>query len=265
MLHRFKEIDICYNYDGSFYGMLSCVFESFEKNEMPLQISSEGSSLFPIKQIQSDENKAERILKAVKLKIGSDALNYIKLSFLAKIDQKELALIHFLKYGFFYGHKFIEVINTGFSPCRRVIACSTKNSFIAKIAKGVDLLTLEAQRFIQFIRFSDFNGALISTIKPEHIVLPLLADHFIERYINEQFLIYDKTHRMGLIYTDHKARIEFLEDYAMPNLTEEEKSYQKLWRLFYDTVAIKERRNERCRMNFMPKKYWKNMTEFLKD
>ena len=147
----------------------------------------------------------------------------------------------------------------------RKVRSAAKNSFIAKIAKGVDLLTLEAQRFIQFIRFSDFNGALISTIKPEHIVLPLLADHFIERYINEQFLIYDKTHRMGLIYTDHKARIEFLEDYAMPNLTEEEKSYQKLWRLFYDTVAIKERRNERCRMNFMPKKYWKNMTEFLKD
>ena len=32
-------------------------------------------------------------------------------------------------------------------------------------------------------------------------------------------------------------------------------------RRFYDTIAIRERENPRCRMNHMPKKYWKNMVE----
>jgi len=112
------------------------------------------------------------------------------------------------------------------------------------------------------VRFSEVNGALVSIIEPEHQVLPLLAEHFVERFPNEQFLIYDKTHSLGLIYTDKQAKIEHIESYQMPKLSDEEKEYQKLWKLFYDTIAIAERKNDRCRMSFMPKKYWKNLTEF---
>jgi len=259
----FKAVDVCYMYDGSFYGMLSCVFESFELKEMPVQITSSEFSLFRIKYIETDEAKAQRILKGVAIKIGGEALKHIKLSFLANIENKEIALIHFLIEGFKYGRKFIQRIYTGFSPPSKVVVASAiNNPYIAKLSKGIDLLTLEGHKFVQFVRFSEINGALVSIIEPENNVLPLLAEHFIDRFINEQFLIYDKTRKLGLIYTDNKARIEFI-DYEMPVLSKEEKDYQKLWRLFYNTIAIKERKNERCRMNFMPKKYWKNMTEFL--
>jgi len=267
----FKNIDICYKYDGSFYGMLSCVFEAFEKKEMPIQIISEGLSLFAIKNIQTDEIKAQRILKAIPHKINYEALEYVKLSFLANIEGKEIALIHFLKEGFNkIGRKFIEVIRTGFSPAKTVVNAGLKNDYIKKLQKGIDLLALEAQRFIQFVRFNEIkystkSSTLVSIIEPVNNVLPLLAEHFIDRYPNEQFLIYDKTHSLGLLHVDHKASIEYIENYELPTLGQQEKDYQKLWRLFYNTVAIEERRNERCRMNFMPKKYWKNMTEFLED
>ena len=33
------------------------------------------------------------------------------------------------------------------------------------------------------------------------------------------------------------------------------------WKDFYKTIGIKERKNDRCRMNFMPKKYWKYILE----
>ena len=46
------------------------------------------------------------------------------------------------------------------------------------------------------------------------------------------------------------------------NLSENEKEYRRLWKQFYDTVEIKERHNERCRMTLMPKRYWKYLTEF---
>lgn len=35
-----------------------------------------------------------------------------------------------------------------------------------------------------------------------------------------------------------------------------------LWKRFYDTIAIKERLNPKCRMTQMPQRYWKTMTEF---
>lgn len=42
---------------------------------------------------------------------------------------------------------------------------------------------------------------------------------------------------------------------------EQEENIKKLWTTFFNTIGIKERRNKRCQMNFMPKKYWKYMTE----
>jgi len=263
--NNFKAVDICYQYDGSFHGMLSCVFESFENKEIPVQITCDGFSLFNTKYIHTDETKAKRILKSIPQKISPRTLDYVKCSYLANIEDKEIALIHFLREGYKRGKRFIDVINTGFSPSRTLVAGALENQYAAKIHKGVDLLALEAHRFVQFVRFSDIDGALIGIIEPEHNVLPLMAEHFTDRYPNDNFLIYDKNRRLGLMYTDRQVRIEHIENYQLPALSQEEKDYQKLWRLFYDTIAIKERRNERCRMNFMPKKYWKNMTEFLKE
>ena len=262
-MNIFKTRDICYMYDGSFYGMLCCIFEAFEKKELPTEIKCIGFSMFDIKNIVTDDKKAERILKAIPLKINSDTLEYVKFSFLSNIKEKEIALIHFLNEGFECGNKFIQTIKTGFSCERKIVTGALKNMHLEKIQKGIDLLTLESQRFIQFIRFSDIKGTLISIIEPENNILPLIASHFVERFINEQFLIYDKTHQMSLLYANGKISIEQIKNYQMPTLSQEEKNYQKLWKLFYDTIAIKERENEKCRMNFMPKKYWKNMTEFL--
>ena len=36
-------------------------------------------------------------------------------------------------------------------------------------------------------------------------------------------------------------------------------------RRFYDTIAIRERENPRCRMTNMPKRFWGTMTEFQPD
>ena len=39
-------------------------------------------------------------------------------------------------------------------------------------------------------------------------------------------------------------------------------AYRKLWRSFYDTIAIEGRYNPKCRLTHMPKRYWNMMTEF---
>ena len=64
-MRDFKTVDICYKYDGSFFGMLSCVFESFERKEIPVQITCGDFSLFENRYIAADESKAERILRAI--------------------------------------------------------------------------------------------------------------------------------------------------------------------------------------------------------
>ena len=47
----------------------------------------------------------------------------------------------------------------------------------------------------------------------------------------------------------------------VPTISEREKEYQQLWKTFFQTIAIEERKNPRLQMQFMPKKYWKDLVE----
>ena len=53
----------------------------------------------------------------------------------------------------------------------------------------------ELEKLRGFVRFSDYNGVLGSEIEPKNRVLPLLRRHFCDRYANESFFIYDRTHK----------------------------------------------------------------------
>ena len=81
------------------------------------------------------------------------------------------------------------------------------------------------------------------------------------RYRNEDFLIFDKTHKVALIHEKRALRIVAAEHIDFPAVSEEEARYRALWKHFYDTVSIQGRENPRCRMTHMPKRYWENMVE----
>jgi len=261
---NFTPTNTCYKYDGSFYGMLSCIFESFSKKELPIEITTfDRATLFTVKIIETNENWAKRILDSIPLKINALALENIKLAYLTDYEHKELGVLHFLISGYKYGKNFIQTIRSVPNPEKIFTAGVLDNPHISGMQKAIDLLTLEAHRFVMFVRFSQVNGALVSIIEPQNNILPLLVDHFTQRFRNEQFLIYDKTHSLGLLYLNKKPTIEHIENFEMPDLDEHEKQYQKLWQIFFNSVAIKERINPRCQNNFLPKKYRNNMTEFM--
>ena len=113
-----------------------------------------------------------------------------------------------------------------------------------------------------FIRFSEQEGVLIAEIEPKNRVLPLLRRHFCDRYRNERFFLYDRTHQEALFYAEGRSAVRPLEHFQMAPPDEAEARYRLLWKRFYDTIAIRERENPRCRMTHMPKRYWGTMTEF---
>ena len=90
----------------------------------------------------------------------------------------------------------------------------------------------------------------------------LLRRHFCDRYRNERFFLYDRTHQEALFYAEGRSAVRPLEHFQMAPPDEAEARYRLLWKRFYDTIAIRERENPRCRMTHMPKRYWGTMTEF---
>lgn len=241
-----------YRYDGTFEGLLCCVFESYRKKEIPEDIFGPDAppTLFPEREIETDSERARRVLVSIPKKMGEDVPGFIRRAFLTCLPKKELRILLFLRKGY---------------ECGPVVLKLVTDDAVEPLVKAVQHLESEAHLLKGFLRFSDFSGALVAEIKPKNLVLPLLMRHFCERYPEEQFLIYDKAHGMALIYHPHHAEIVPIESLALPEPDEKERSYRELWRMFYKTIEVEGRHNPRCRMSHMPKRYWDCMTEFQRD
>ena len=82
--------------------------------------------------------------------------------------------------------------------------------------------------------------------------------HFKRRLVNEKFVIADIVRNKAVIYNGERGNFF---DFEMSEDMKTDDSYIDLWLSFYDAVAIDERKNEKLRMQNMPKKYWKNLPE----
>ncbi len=244
--------NLIYTYDGSFDGLMCCVFESYDKDEIPSDIVSVNSpeiTFLPVKEIETDLHKSKRVLASIPGKIGTSAFDFIRNAFLTCIPQKELHILLFLRLGYKHGQSVMTML---------------ANDTVDILSKAVRHLKNESHLLTGFIRFSVMSGVLVSEIEPKNFVLPLLTQHFCERYPEERFMIYDVTHGAALIYQPYKAKIIPIEDFQMPDPDEDEQFFRELWKLFYNTIEVQGRHNEKCRMSHMPKRYWKYMTEFSK-
>lgn len=241
---------LIYKYDGSFEGLMCCVFESYERNEVPDKIYGPDYfqlTFFPVKEIQTDEKKAQRVLSSIPKKMSSKTLFFVKRCFLTCLEQKEWYILMFLRLGYEHGAKILNMIS---------------NDIVNALFRAENNLANEAHLYTGFIRFSVINNILATQIDPKNFVLPILGKHFANRYPSEQFIIYDSTHGMALVYDTKAVHICPMEDFVIPAPDASELEYRKLWQMFYNTIAVPGRENPKCRMSHMPKRYWKYMTEF---
>lgn len=245
----FKSVSLIYRYDGTFGGFLCSVFECFSRKEIPISILPEESSqcsLYAEIQIDYNQNHAQRVYASLAKKISSEAQSLIWESFHTCLPDKEMVLLRFIRMGFAQGHRILNLLT---------------DDTVDTLMKAVKHLRNELQLLRGFIRFSECEGVLISQITPKNVVLPFLEPHFTTRYHGESFLIYDNTNHSALIYRPHKSVIVPVESFTPPSPSASERQYQRLWKRFYDTIAVEGRYNPKCQMSMMPKRFWSNMVE----
>ena len=231
----FASRSVTYAYDGTLEGFWCCVFESFARKETPFDIrplDAPQLTLEPPRTIETELDKALQLIEHV---------------FLTFLEQKELYMLRFLQLGFAMGPNVMRHLT---------------DDTVSTLLKAERHLFNESHRYKQFIRFSMSGRVLASVIKPRNQVLPLIAPHFIDRYPEEAFLIYDAEHGMALVYRPGQSAIVPVDSFVMEAPDEEELAYRDLWCEYYEAVAIESRYNPKCRMSHMPKRYWDQMTEF---
>ncbi|MCI9424214.1 MAG: DNA metabolism protein [Flavonifractor sp.] len=238
-----------YRYDGSFSGFLTCVFYSYAEREEPMTfIGPEDGrlSLWPEREVEASRELALRVYRALS-RLGPEGRRIVVHGFLTCLEEKEVQLWRYLRLGFAQGRGF----------CRNLA-----HPLVAALDKAVYHAEHEAHMYKGFVRFSEQEGLLLAEIEPQNRVLPLLRVHFCQRFPQECFAIYDRTHREALFHQRGQWAIVPLEDFRLAAPGQTEREYRQLWRKFYDTIAIQERYNPKCRMTHMPKRYWGTMTEF---
>ncbi len=246
------EKNLVYRCDGSFRAILCCIYEIYTHREFPVKILTpeDPATLYPEKWIETQEAHARRVWKSLPQKLGRRGTQMVRDGYLTCVPEKELLLCRFIARGYEYG--------TGIAD---LLADDTVNA----LQKALKHLYNEAHLYRGFVRFSIHDRVMTSSITPKNRVLPLLKHHFCSRYPEELFLLYDKTHREALIHQPGRAEILPMEEFTPDAPDEEERAYRRMWKKFYDTVAIRERENPRCRMTHMPKRYWGDMTEFQEE
>lgn len=127
----------------------------------------------------------------------------------------------------------------------------------------------EALFYREITRFMELkSGVLFAEIEPRGQILSCIADHFANRFPLENWMIYDKTHHMFLVHESRKkwvlVRDEKL-DWDAIQQSEKESTYVRLWKEFFETIAIQERKNYKCQRNHLPLHYRKHIVEFQKE
>lgn len=245
-----READIIYSYDGSLVGFFCCVFESFARRELPFAIwdpEAEQPSLCPVRDIPTDPERAARVRRGIRTKLGPAAGEKVAVAFLSGQADKELVLLRFLHHAFSVGPGALRQLG------RPEVAA------VNNLERNVQW---EAEKLRGFVRFEESGGMLGAVIHPKNHVLPLLRPFFCARISGEDFLIYDASHSEVLLHQGGQTRLEKLSaPLTLPEPDAAEAECQRLWKQFYETLAIASRRNERGRMNHCPKRYWADMTE----
>ena len=105
-------------------------------------------------------------------------------------------------------------------------------------------------------------------------MLPLITDHFQDRFNDQPWLIYDARRRYGYYYDaspqqgrmeGSPIRITFTDDITLPFslddgklneelLSENDQLFQDLWRTYFKAVCIKERMNPKKQLSDMPRR-----------
>lgn len=245
----FKPSTLAYTYDGSFEGLLCCVFESYKWKEVPLAIHSDSENqalLLESKWIETDQSLADRVLKSIPLRISPEAEELVRLGFYSFEPDKELLLLKFLYLGFTHGRKVMNML---------------ADDTVSALQRAVQQLRREAHLYLGFVRFSVYGPVMAAVIEPRGYVLPIIQDHFCDRFQGESFMIYDKTHGMALIHKPGQQAIIPLDEWVPPAPDKAEEEYRRLWKGFYNAIGIQERRNDRLRASLMPRRYWKHLPE----
>lgn len=245
---------IDYLYDGSFEGILTCIWHHYYTDKAAGIYKKEEyqpSMLQGYMEVVTEEDKATKVYDAIEKKISSYALRCIYRAYLSCDPDKENKILKYVLLGFRAGRKTGSLHG---------------NPVVHDIDALVKKVGFEQERMLEFVRFEVMEAdsgqqVLYAEIEPDNDVLELAAGHFAERFSHDPLVIRDIGRNKAIVAYERHWYVTTMEQRPAAETAADELEFQHLWQTYFDNIAIKERINPRCQRNFMPVRYWKHLTE----
>ena len=267
---------IVYTFDRTLDGLLSAVFEAYFRRQQPEMLVGEGDQLpmfcEEVYPVVTDDAKARRVWAGLEKRLKPEALRLITVSWMS--EERDLPTPLFR-----YVYKVFQPSSTVGNP-RAASPLSLAENFadadVLQVTNTARRVLHEALRMKQFVRFQKAkDGTYLGVVKPDHNVLPLVVDHFRDRFQDQPWLLFDARRRYGYYYDGQDGdplRITFGDEAALSFslddgrladdlLSDDDQLFQQLWRTYFKAICIRERINPRKQLSDMPRRYWKYMTE----
>lgn len=232
-------LDETFIYDGSFFGLLTIVFDSYINGRLPANIYPEDDYEYNILDktiyIETDEEKAQRIFDGLIKNVSFDALFCVYNAFLNGQKNKELTILKFALAAFKVGPEIGNMLSVDYVMDAMMLRRAT---------------VFEAHRFKGLLRFNQVSDNLYyASFHPDHNIIEHVGKHFVKRLPTMNFIIHDKKRGLSFIYDTKEFKVMDVPDgLVVPEFSDEENLYQDLWKVFFKSIAIKERTNKKLQM-----------------
>lgn len=237
-----------YKYSGTFTGFLCVIFTIYKEKEPPLYITSSNPQYAldaEVVEIEDSKEYALRVENSLRKKTAD--MEDIITAFASGQDNKESVLFQYIRLIFRYG-KQAQLMQA--------------NPHVIAFRDMHKRVTRELERLMGFLRFKELsNGILYAQYEPDNDLTQYMLPYFSKRNALTPFIIHDtRRNILGMYNTKDTCLIQSTQ--SVPQIfTQEEALYQRLWRQYFNTVTIPDRENRRQQLQYMPRRYRKNMSE----
>lgn len=246
-------------YDGSFEGMLTTIFETYEYKWKEVHIRKEGATIpqlfAEIRTVVTNEEKAKRVWKKLIGLFGSSGVRTLWISWLSEKETIEERILHAVRYAV----KLNQNVLSDFG-----------NPDVLELQQTAKSVGREKHRMEAFVRFQlTKDDIYFAVIEPDFNVLPLILSHFKDRYADQRWFIFDSRRSYGIYYDLEKAEfVDFIPNSLLSQnhisnkaFGDNEELFQQLWNGYFKSTNIAGRKNTKLHVQHVPKRYWKYLVE----
>lgn len=246
--------------EDSIEGIFSAVYAAWElkygHENTELQISgTEGTNIELFStyiMLQPDAEKAEKVLNTIRRKCSDRVYESLFHAACADAADKADAIYRYIQVALQMGNK---VFNHLTDPA------------VVRIMELSRAVGNAEHHYLGFLRFIEIPGnILLARYEPKPRLTELIMPHFVERFPEERFVIWDTRRNVAGVHVPgenyimlqlSENQVAVLKQYSEDNIKAEQ-----MWKTFVDHISIKERENRKLQQNNLPLHFRTYMPEF---